>query len=61
MALGASFHGANYSHSFRVRDIMLSDGYNYEFKGVITNLDSSIKKDDKGYINKEFTLFNYKK
>lgn len=32
MALGASYHAANYSRSFRVRDVLLSDGLNYEIK-----------------------------
>lgn len=30
MALGASFHGANLSHSFRVRNVFLNDGFSYE-------------------------------
>jgi hypoxia up-regulated 1 len=52
MALGAAFHAANMSHSFKVRPIQLTDGFSFEMQMEIT--------DDKGY-NKNFTLFPYKK
>lgn len=52
MALGASFNGANYSHSFRVRDVLLSDGYNFEVKAAIKNLNDSITEGDEGYYSK---------
>ena len=32
MALGASYHAANFSQSFKVRDVLLEDGYNYEVR-----------------------------
>lgn len=60
MALGASYHGANFSGSFRVRDIFLNDGYNYLVKAEITNLDEEIKEGHPDYIHKSFTLFPYK-
>lgn len=60
MALGASFNGANFSHSFKVRDVLLSDGYNYEFKAVISNLEE-VPKDSDQYYYKAFTLFPFKK
>ena len=42
MALGASFIAANCSPSFRVRDIRLNDGFNFEVELVIKNLDETI-------------------
>ena len=35
MAFGAAFHAANYSHSFKVRPILLSDGYEFDVQMVI--------------------------
>ena len=52
MALGAAFHAANMSHSFKVRPIQLTDGFSYEMEMEIS--------DDKGYY-KNLTLFPYKK
>lgn len=52
MALGASFNGANYSHSFRVRDVLLTDGYNFEVKAEIKSLDENLKEGDEGYYYK---------
>lgn len=60
MALGASFNAANFSHSFRVRDVLLSDGFNYEFKAEISNLDET-PQDSSDYYFKEFSLFPIKK
>lgn len=31
-ALGAAFHAANYSASFRVKKIFLNDGYNFDVR-----------------------------
>lgn len=60
MAQGASFHGANMSHSFRVRDILLSDGFNFKTQLVIRNLDEKTETDPE-YVFKNVTLFSYKK
>ncbi len=38
-ALGANFHAANLSHSFRVRSINFYDGYNFAVRVVIKNLE----------------------
>lgn len=46
MALGASYHAANFSGSFRVREILLNDGFNYQVRAEISNLDESIKEGD---------------
>jgi hypothetical protein len=29
MALGASYNAANFSRSFKVREVLLNDGFNY--------------------------------
>lgn len=60
MAQGASFHGANMSHSFRVRDVFLSDGYNFKTQLIIKNL-LPTPENDPDYIFKNVTLFSYKK
>ena len=52
MALGAAFHAANMSHSFKVRPIQLTDGFSFEMQFEIS--------DDNGFY-KNFTLFPYKK
>jgi len=57
MALGASFMAANYSHSFKVRDIWLDDGFNFEILMKISNLnESEVEK-----FNKNLTLYPFKK
>lgn len=38
MALGAVFHAANSSSSFRVKKIHLNDGYNFDVRLNITDL-----------------------
>ncbi|KRX01822.1 hypothetical protein PPERSA_00532 [Pseudocohnilembus persalinus] len=60
MALGASYHAANFSGSFRVREILLNDGFNYQVRAEISNLDENIKEGDAQYYQKSFTLFPYK-
>jgi len=60
-ALGASFHAANLSHSFRVRNVYLSDGFSYEVQLELKNLDTDIKEGDEDYYYKDVTLFPYKK
>jgi hypoxia up-regulated 1 len=52
MALGAAFHAANMSHSFKVRPIQFTDGFSFEMVMDIT--------DESGY-NKSVALFPYKK
>jgi hypothetical protein len=37
--MGAAFIAANSSHGFRVRDIYLNDGYNFEVNLKVRNLD----------------------
>lgn len=61
MALGASFLAANYSPSFRVRDIRLNDGFNFEVQLVLKSVNPSITPEDPLYYYKNVTLFNQKK
>lgn len=60
MAYGASFQGANLSHSFRVRDIYFSDGFNYQVQLIIRN-QQEVDPSDPSYLFKNTTLFGYKK
>lgn len=60
MAFGASFQGANLSHSFRVRDIYFSDGFNYQVQLIIRNQEE-VDPSDPTYLFKNATLFGYKK
>ena len=41
MAMGAAFHGANFSSLFRARPILLSDGLNFPINLVIRTLNES--------------------
>lgn len=59
-ALGASYQAANFSRSFRIRDILLADGYNFGVKAEITNLDQT-EESSPDYYHKSFTLFPIKK
>lgn len=59
MALGASFMAANYSHSFKVRDIWLDDGFNFEIFMKISNLNPVASEEEK--FNKSLTLYPFKK
>lgn len=59
MALGASFLAANFSPSFRVRDLRLNDGFNFEVRLLIKNIRPTDPTDEK-FINKTVTLFRYK-
>lgn len=45
MALGAAFYGANSSKKFKVKGVHLYDGFNFEMRLVIRNLDESITED----------------
>lgn len=51
MALGAAFHAANLSHSFKVRPIHFYDGFSFNWTLDIIGEDYS----------KSFDLFGYKK
>ncbi|EGR32714.1 hypothetical protein IMG5_073090 [Ichthyophthirius multifiliis] len=57
MALGAAFLAANYSSSFRVKRVQLNDGYNFDIKMKIINLNP----EDGDDFSKETVLFGYKK
>ena len=60
MALGAVFYAANSSKKFKVKGLQLYDGFNFEVRMVIRNLDKSIEEGDDGYISKNITLFKKK-
>lgn len=59
MALGAAFHAANMSHSFKVRPIHLSDGFSFDIGVEIKSAD--LTPEDEGYFYKSILLFPYKK
>lgn len=42
MVLGAAFFGANSSKKFKVKGINLYDGFNFEIRTVLRNLDEDI-------------------
>ena len=60
MVLGAAFYGANSSKKFKVKGIHLYDGFNFEIRAVIRNLDESIEEESEGYIFKNVTIFKQK-
>lgn len=39
MVLGAAFYGANSSKRFKVKGVNLYDGFNFEIRAVLKNLD----------------------
>jgi hypoxia up-regulated 1 len=51
IALGAAFHAANMSHSFKVRPIHFYDGFSFDIVIDITSLD--LKPEDEGYYSKQ--------
>lgn len=59
MALGAAFHAANQSHSFRVRPIHFYDGFSFDIELQISSLD--LKEGDANYFYKSIALYSYKK
>ena len=60
MALGASFQAANLSHYFKVREIWLDDGFDFEIFLHIKNLEETAPESE-NFFNKSLTLFNIKK
>ena len=42
MVLGAAFYGANCSKKFKVKGINLYDGFNFEVRAVLRNLEEGI-------------------
>ena len=60
MVLGAAFYGANSSKKFKVKGIHLYDGFNFEIRAVIRNVDESLEEGDDGYIFKNVTVFKKK-
>lgn len=60
MALGSVFYAANNSKKFKVKGLQLYDGFNFEVRMVIRNLDSTIEEGDEGFISKNLTLFKKK-
>lgn len=60
MVLGAAFYGANSSKKFKVKGINLYDGFNFEVRAVLRNLDEGIEEDDERYFHKNVTVFNKK-
>ena len=42
MALGSAFYGANSSKKFKVKGMNLYDGFNFEMRIVLKNLDTTI-------------------
>jgi hypothetical protein len=60
MALGGAFFAANSSKKFKVKGIHLYDGFNFEIKLSLRNLDETIKEGSKNYYNKNATIFKRK-
>lgn len=42
MVLGAAFYGANSSKKFKVKGVNLYDGFNFEVRAVLRNLEDDI-------------------
>lgn len=60
MVLGAAFYGANSSKKFKVKGVNLYDGFNFEIRAVLRNLDEDITESDSKYFFKNVTVFNKK-
>ena len=60
MVLGAAFYGANSSKKFKVKGAALYDGFNFEVRAVLRNLDDGVQEGDEGYFFKNVTIFNKK-
>ena len=60
MALGAAFHAANSSKKFKVKGINLYDGFNFEIRLVVRNLDADIEEGSDNYFLKNVTVFKSK-
>mmetsp|Transcript_27865 Transcript_27865/g.24506 ORF Transcript_27865/g.24506 Transcript_27865/m.24506 type:complete len:399 (+) Transcript_27865:186-1382(+) len=56
MALGAAFYAANMSSSFKTRTIYGTDGYNFDIRVDLKNLNSDVEEP----LEKGTTLFPYK-
>lgn len=59
-ALGAVFYAANSSKKFRVKGLQLYDGFNFEVRVVLRNLDETLEEGDEGYMFKNITIFKKK-
>ena len=60
MVLGAAFYGANSSKKFKVKGINLYDGFNFEIRAVIKNMEEGIDESDERYFFKNVTVFQKK-
>jgi hypothetical protein len=60
MALGGAFFAANSSKKFKVKGMNLYDGFNFDIRLVLKNLDDSIEEGDDQYFNKNATIFKKK-
>jgi hypothetical protein len=60
MALGGAFFAANSSKKFKVKGINLYDGFNFDIRLVLRNLDETIQQGDEKYFYKNATIFKKK-
>jgi len=63
MTLGASFHAANLSSSFKTRPIYMNDGYNFDIRVELRDLESErLESTEEGTpkLEKQAVLFPYK-
>ena len=60
MALGGAFFAANSSKKFKVKGMNLYDGFNFDIRLVLRNLEEDITSSDKNYFYKNATIFKKK-
>lgn len=60
MVLGAAFYGANSSKKFKVKGVNLYDGFNFQIRAVLRNMEEGIKESDERYLFKNVTVFHKK-
>lgn len=60
MSLGAAFHAANLSASFKTRQINMNDGYNFDIRVELRDLEPVETNDEDGGLDKKAVLFPYK-
>ena len=58
MALGAAFHAANMSHSFRVRPVHFYDAFDFDIQIEITHFESNSSNNNDTETPEEIALFN---
>lgn len=60
MAFGAVYLAANNSKKFKVKGMHLYDGFNFQIRVILKNLDDTIQEGSEDYFFKNITLFKKK-